>query len=156
MARLMTVRLSLLAVVLTFSLELIALPQGNAPTLKPGDRAPKLSIAEWVKGKPVKSLKKGKTYLIALTIVDPKGDIGGRGVKLALKAALAANRLTDGKIPAYLDTLARVHYTKGNIEKAIKVQKTAVKKAKGSRMESQLKRTLEDYKAAEKRSGDEK
>ena len=38
------------------------IPQGK--TLKVGDPAPALQIAEWVKGKPVQSLAKGKIYMI--------------------------------------------------------------------------------------------
>ncbi len=92
---------------------------------------------------------------IAWTIVDPAKDMDGRGLNLALKAAVAANRFTDGEHPAILDTLARVHFLKGDLEKAVEFQRTAVKKAKGTRLESELARTLEGYEAAEKKGGDE-
>jgi thiol-disulfide isomerase/thioredoxin len=36
----------------------------KAPTLKVGDRAPKLQTGQWVQGEPVKTLEKGKAYLI--------------------------------------------------------------------------------------------
>jgi len=34
------------------------------PTLKPGDPAPKLSVSEWVQGKPITKFEKGKAYLV--------------------------------------------------------------------------------------------
>jgi thiol-disulfide isomerase/thioredoxin len=37
---------------------------GDAPALKPGDAAPKLAVGNWLKGDPVKELKKGTIYVI--------------------------------------------------------------------------------------------
>ena len=41
-----------------------AAPAPEGETLKVGDPAPALSVAEWVKGDQVDSLKKGQVYLI--------------------------------------------------------------------------------------------
>lgn len=97
----------------------------------------------------------GELNQIAWMIVDPQKDVGGRGLKLAYRASLAANRITDGKNPVFLHTLARVHFAKGNVTKAIKVQKTALKRAKGTRIERPITAALDEYQAAEKKGGDE-
>jgi thiol-disulfide isomerase/thioredoxin len=41
-----------------------AAPAEKSATLKPGDPAPPLKVAKWVKGEPVKELEKGKVYVL--------------------------------------------------------------------------------------------
>jgi thiol-disulfide isomerase/thioredoxin len=50
---------ALVAVTAAMTFTLVA-----APTLKVGDRAPKLQTAKWVQGEPVKDFEKGKAYLV--------------------------------------------------------------------------------------------
>src|SRR5438552_4228217 len=37
---------------------------GEGPTLKVGDKAPKIQNGKWVQGEPVKEFQKGKAYLV--------------------------------------------------------------------------------------------
>ncbi len=85
----------------------------------------------------------------AWTIVDPDGEVKFRDVPLATRAAEEANRLTDGKDPGILDTLARCHWLAGDKGKAIDLQKKAVDAAKGQ-MKEQLQATLREFEAAAK------
>jgi thiol-disulfide isomerase/thioredoxin len=75
--------------------------------------------------------------------VDEPG-IETRDLDFALKAAKRANELTKGEDPAILDTVARIYYEKGDVKKAIELQKQAVDKAEG-RMADQLREALEKY-----------
>jgi len=85
---------------------------------------------------------------IAWMIVDPATEVSNRDLDLALKAATAAVDLTKGEDGAILDTLARVHYWKGDLAKAIEIQTTAVEKAANQPgMLPDLKNTLDQYKA---------
>jgi len=85
---------------------------------------------------------------VAWMIVDPEVEITSRDLDLALEAATAAVELTKGEDGAILDTLARVHYWKGDLAKAIEIQTTAVEKAANQpRMLPDIKKTLEQYKA---------
>ncbi len=67
-----------------------------------------------------------------------------RDLKLAMRAAKRANELTDSSDPAILDTLARVYYEQGELEKAVMYQRKAVKHAEGPMLED-LQKTLEKY-----------
>lgn len=90
-----------------------------------------------------------KLNMIAWSIVDPESKLKSRNLELATKMIEKANEFSEGKNADVLDTLARVHFTKGDIDKAIEVQTTAIGQAKG-RMKAQLEKTLEEYKAAKK------
>lgn len=81
---------------------------------------------------------------IAWTIVDNE-NVKQRNFDFALRVAKRAAELTDHWDGAILDTLARVHYEKGNLEKAIEWQKRAVKAGEDTQLEQQLKQTLEQY-----------
>src|SRR5436305_10656081 len=48
----------------TFALTAFAAPEPEGVTLKVGDPAPKLQVDKWLKGDPIKSLEKGKIYVI--------------------------------------------------------------------------------------------
>jgi thiol-disulfide isomerase/thioredoxin len=89
---------------------------------------------------------------MAWMIVDPRAkSLEKRDLDLALKAAKRASELTEGKDPAILDTLAKVHFDMGEISKAVEIQQKAVDAAKDTPMEKDLSERLEEYKkAAEK------
>jgi thiol-disulfide isomerase/thioredoxin len=90
---------------------------------------------------------------LAWTIVDPKStNLEQRDLKLAMKAAFRANELTQGKNPAILDTLAKVHFDSGDTAKAIEVQQKAVDLA-DDEMKEDLTQRLEQYKKAGKPKG---
>jgi hypothetical protein len=81
---------------------------------------------------------------IAWTIVDRPG-LEKRDLDLAEKLAKRAVELTDNKDGAIIDTLARVYFEKGQLDKAIELQTDAVSKAQGE-MKRELEATLEKYK----------
>jgi thiol-disulfide isomerase/thioredoxin len=86
---------------------------------------------------------------LAWRIVDPEAKgLDTRDLKLAMKAATRANELKQGKDPAVLDTLAKVHFDSGEIQKAIEVQQKAVDLAEGKEMKDDLNGRLEEYKKA--------
>ena len=79
-----------------------------------------------------------------------KPDLERRDLKFAMKAVDRANRLTDGEEPAILDTLARIHYERGNVKQAIKWQKKAVVAGVGTPWETLIRQTLEKYESEAK------
>lgn len=83
---------------------------------------------------------------IAWTIVDPAGDVEKKDLDLALKAANKSNEFTGYKDPAILDTVARVHFEKGDLKKAIEFQTKAVDNAP-SDQKPMLEATLKEYQA---------
>ena len=86
---------------------------------------------------------------LAWLIVDPAGPIKDKDLDLALRMANRANELTEGKDPSVVDTVARVHFERGDLEAAVKLQKAAVAldpENKG------LAETLEEYRAALRQS----
>lgn len=82
---------------------------------------------------------------IAWFIVD-EADLPRRDLDLAFKMATRGVALTKRKDGAILDTLARVHWEKGETTKAIKIQTEAVKAADDEGLKSDLEDTLRDYK----------
>lgn len=85
---------------------------------------------------------------IAWAIVDPDATLANRDVDLAITLATRADELTKGSNAGVLDTLARAHFAKGNIAKAIELQTKAVA------LDKSLESTLVEYKAAlAKRTG---
>lgn len=86
---------------------------------------------------------------MAWGIVDPENgkNISDMDLDLALEAAERANELTDSKDASILDTLARVHFNKGDIRKAIELQTKAVELAP-EEFKGQLTPALEEYKQA--------
>lgn len=80
---------------------------------------------------------------IAWTILDDEG-VEQRDIPFALKLAKKANKVAKGENYAVLDTLARAFYDSGDLEKAVKTQTKAVKKAEG-RVKAQLTQTLTKY-----------
>lgn len=82
---------------------------------------------------------------VAWLMVDPDRKVEKKDLDLALKAATRANELTGFKDSATLDTLARVHFTRGEVDKAIELQEKAVSLA-GGQMKDELTKALVEYK----------
>ncbi len=87
--------------------------------------------------------------MVAWSLVDPDKPFEKPDLDLALKAATSASEAPGGNNAAILDTLARVHFVRGDIEKAITTQTKAVEKSSGEEKE-QLEKTLATYKSAKK------
>lgn len=81
---------------------------------------------------------------IAWTIADGEG-LEVRDLDLALKAAVQANKLTESKDAAILDTLARVYYEQGDLKSAVKWQKLAVQNADAGANGDTIRKVLEQY-----------
>jgi len=89
---------------------------------------------------------------IAWTIVDPEGKVAKKDLDLAMKAAAKAVELTDSKDAAILDTLARVYFLRGDVNKAIELQTRAVELA-DPRMKAELEKSLDEFKQAKAKRG---
>ena len=83
---------------------------------------------------------------IAWKIVDPDAKWGKVDLDLAFKAASKGVELTGEKDGAVLDTLARVHFLKGDLQKAIECETKAVEVSTGS-LKASLEKALAEYKA---------
>ena len=83
---------------------------------------------------------------IAWKIVDPEAAWATVDLDLAMRAAVKGVAFTHEKEGAILDTLARVHFLKGDLEKAIEVETKAVEVSK-DKMKESLEKTLAEYKA---------
>lgn len=89
---------------------------------------------------------RGMLTRLAEMILDPKLEIAPRDLDLAGRCAERADVLADGQDSHTAATLARVFYAQGNREKAIEVQRRAVRTADpGDRGE--LQKTLDSYAA---------
>lgn len=82
----------------------------------------------------------------AWSIVDPAGKIGERNLEVALKGAARACVLTEYQNAAIVDTLARVHFLRGERAKAIELQEKAVQLAGKDAADYQ--KALDEYRAA--------
>ncbi|MBL8746535.1 MAG: redoxin family protein [Phycisphaerae bacterium] len=91
----------------------------------------------------------GTLNAIAWTIVDPDGEVTDKNLDIAMRAAKRAVEL-DPKDAGILDTLARVHFLKGEVAVAIRTQEEAISHAKDADMKADLQETLDEYKAAGK------
>lgn len=85
---------------------------------------------------------------IAWTIVDPEEKLEKQDLALALAAAERANTLTKDKDEQVIDTLARVHFAKGDKAKAIELQTKAVSLASDDRTKAALQASLDEYNKA--------
>ncbi len=104
-------------------------------------------VAEGMKKNDVQALNE-----IAWMIVDPGAGIEKPNLELALKAAEAANKITEGNDASVLDTLARVYWAMGEKSKAIETQRQAVEKAEGW-MKGQIEEVLKEYEEGAKTGG---
>lgn len=124
--------------------------------IRAGKTADASAIGSRMVEKGIKFNNPEKLNLVAWTIVDPETKAASRDLELAMKAAEKAVELTKGENGAVLDTLARVHYWKGDLGKAIEIQTKAVEKsADDPDMLGQIQDVLDAYKAeaAEKAKG---
>ena len=80
-------------------------------------------------------------------LVDPEVERDNRFLDLALLAANKASAFTHEKDGAILDTVARVHFWLGDLDKALAVQERAVEHSEGE-MQAALEQVLEEYKKA--------
>ena len=80
-------------------------------------------------------------------LVDPGTELEDRFLDLALLAAEKANKISGGEDPSILDTVARVHFWRGNLELALATQKLAVEHAEG-RMQEALQKAVDEYSEA--------
>lgn len=107
-----------------------------------------LAAAEKVGGKLVDEAIAAKDEMalnqLAWELVDPAVERENRFLDLALRAAKAANELTGQTDGAILDTLGRVYFWKGDLTKAVEIQRSAVEHAKG-RMKTDLEKVLGEY-----------
>jgi len=98
------------------------------------------------------AMNSGGLNAFAWALVDPEVDLEFRFLDLALKAAEKANELTRGEEGAILDTLARVHFWRGDLAKALAIQTKAVELA-DERMKAQLEEALKEYEKALEEKG---
>jgi len=91
----------------------------------------------------------GELNSLAWMHLDPNGELEARRrvPELALAAAERADDIAGHESPDILDTLARAHFTLGNVDKAIELQKKAVELAPAN-MRPQLGVALEEYETA--------
>jgi thiol-disulfide isomerase/thioredoxin len=87
---------------------------------------------------------------IAWVIVHMGGEDGKRHIDLALEAAGRANDLAGGTRPGVLETLAHIHFLKGDPRKAAEYQERALAAA-GDDAGPQMKKALQKYKEAARR-----
>lgn len=85
---------------------------------------------------------------VAWYMVDPDLKIQPKDLELAMKLAQRAVELTQEKDGAVLDTLARVHFTKGDVEKAVEIETKAVTLVTRADLKPQVQAALEEFKAA--------
>ena len=89
---------------------------------------------------------------IAWGIVDPQSNHEKKDLALALRAAEKANEFTKEEDGAILDTLARVWFLKGDVEKAIELQKKALGQAMDNPgLLAELAKAMAEYKAKQQR-----
>jgi hypothetical protein len=83
---------------------------------------------------------------IAWTLLD-SAEIEKRDVDLSLKAAERANEVSGGTDASILDTLAFAYHHKGDVKKAVEIQRQAVAKA-GEEIKAELEERLKTYEEA--------
>jgi thiol-disulfide isomerase/thioredoxin len=90
---------------------------------------------------------------IAWTIVDPENPVDKPDLDLAYKAATRAVELTKEKDGAILDTLALIVFKKGDVTRAIELQKKAIAAipAAEEEMKAELEGRLKEFEAAAKK-----
>lgn len=90
---------------------------------------------------------------LAWEIVDPKLNRQGPDLDLALEASERSNSLTNSENAAYLDTLARVVFLRGDLDRALELQKQVVEidsRQIGSQNSTEFEERLAEYEQAKK------
>jgi thiol-disulfide isomerase/thioredoxin len=82
---------------------------------------------------------------LAWRIVDPENPFPKQDLDVALKAATKASDLTENNSGMILDTLARVHWLRGDRKKALELQEKAVKVNDEAQFAEELAARLEEY-----------
>lgn len=92
---------------------------------------------------------------VAWALVDPADPFPVADLDLALKTAQRAAELTKNEDGAILDTVARVHFLKGDLAKAVETQKLALERLKPAQMrfKAQIEAALKEYEAALAKKG---
>jgi thiol-disulfide isomerase/thioredoxin len=110
-----------------------------------GDTAGAKKLSNEIVDKAVKEKNAQELNAIAWSMVDPQSPAKNPDLDLALRAAEEGVKITGGKEPEILDTLARVYWAKGDKAKAIETQTKAVAAA-SAEQKDQLQKTLDEYK----------
>ena len=88
---------------------------------------------------------------LAWIIVDPRGGVTEPNLDIAMRAATRACELTKNEDGPTIDTLARVHFRKGDVARAIELQKQAIAKTAEGPMKTEMAATLGEYESALKK-----
>jgi thiol-disulfide isomerase/thioredoxin len=88
---------------------------------------------------------------LAWLIVDPQGGVAEPNLDIAMRAAKRACELSKNEDGSMTDTLARVHFAKGDVARAIELQKQALAKAPEGPMKKEMEGTLAEYETALKK-----
>ena len=86
----------------------------------------------------------GVAWIIATT-----PDIEPRDLDLAMRAAQKAVEMTNSSDPTVIDTLARIHFIKGDVDQAIELETKAVEMSSGP-IKDELQKSLDEFMAAKK------
>ncbi len=118
--------------------------------LEAGDKA---GAAEYGRSVTTGAIKDSAQALngFAWMIVDPTdtSPTADRDLDLALAAAQRADELAKNADPSILDTVARVHFLKGNLDQAVTLQRMAVELASNEAMKADLQARLDEYTTAQ-------
>jgi thiol-disulfide isomerase/thioredoxin len=87
---------------------------------------------------------------LAWMIVDPDAGVTEPNLDLAMRAAEAAVKSSKSAEGAMLDTLARVVFLKGDVARAIEIQKDAIAKTPAGTMREGMEKALAEYEGAQK------
>jgi len=133
-----------------------------------GGSAQSRMMAQWKTGAPEKAIEWAKVWIdgpgkmsteglnaVAWVLVDPADPFPKPDLDLALKAAERSAELSKNEDGAVLDTLARVHFLKGDVAKAVELQKLAVLKLKPAQIQfkAQIEAALKEYETALAKKG---
>jgi len=88
---------------------------------------------------------------LAWMLVDPKGAVAEPNLDIALRAATRAAEVTKREDGSILDTLARVHFRKGDAVEAARVQREAIEKTADGPMKEEMKAALAEYESTQKK-----
>lgn len=113
----------------------------------PEHKAEALKLGQEIVNEAVAAKDTGSLNGFAWNLVDPEVDLENRFLDLALLAANKALELGGKDDGAILDTAARVHFWRGDIERALELQKRAVEHSEGA-MKTALQAAVAEYEGA--------